>query len=76
MHAFLLQIENLEQEIQEKRKQLRVLEQRIIECGESSVADSSRVEMQQVAIMISKLFYVLIDLKVVYLCIFFNKAYL
>ncbi|XP_027354730.1 kinesin-like protein KIN-7D, mitochondrial [Abrus precatorius] len=41
------QIENLEQDIQEKRKQMRVLEQRIIESGESSVANSSVVEMQQ-----------------------------
>ncbi|KAJ1440955.1 P-loop containing nucleoside triphosphate hydrolase [Sesbania bispinosa] len=41
------QIENLEQEIQEKRKQMRVLEQRLLECGESSVANSSLVEMQQ-----------------------------
>ncbi|XP_019413364.1 PREDICTED: kinesin-like protein KIN-7D, mitochondrial [Lupinus angustifolius] len=41
------QIENLEQDIQEKRKQMRVLEQRISECGESSIANSSLVEMQQ-----------------------------
>lgn len=51
MHAFLLQIENLEQEIQEKRKQMRVLEQRLIETGESSMANSSLVDMQQVVIL-------------------------
>ncbi|XP_061368413.1 kinesin-like protein KIN-7D, mitochondrial isoform X1 [Gastrolobium bilobum] len=42
-----IQIENLEREIQEKRKQMRALEQRIIETGESSMANSSLVEMQQ-----------------------------
>ncbi|KAL2329003.1 hypothetical protein Fmac_022430 [Flemingia macrophylla] len=42
-----IQIENLEQEIQEKKKQMMVLEQRIVESGESSVAKSSLVEMQQ-----------------------------
>lgn len=47
-----LQIENLEREIQEKRKQMRVLEQRITECGESSVANSSLVEMQQVVMVV------------------------
>ncbi|PNY04024.1 kinesin motor catalytic domain protein [Trifolium pratense] len=41
------QIENLEQEIQEKRKQMRGIEQRIIESGETSVANTSLVEMQQ-----------------------------
>ncbi|CAL0329260.1 unnamed protein product [Lupinus luteus] len=41
------QIENLEQDIQEKRKQMIVLEQRISECGESSIANSSLVEMHQ-----------------------------
>ncbi|KAI5388441.1 Kinesin-like protein KIN-7D [Lathyrus oleraceus] len=41
------QIENLEQEIQEKRKQMRGLEQRIIETGETSEANPSLVEMQQ-----------------------------
>nr|KYP64922.1 Kinesin-related protein 11 [Cajanus cajan] len=41
------QIENLEREIQEKRKQMRVLEQRLIETEESPVANSSLVEMQQ-----------------------------
>ncbi|XP_027353849.1 kinesin-like protein KIN-7D, mitochondrial [Abrus precatorius] len=41
------QIENLEREIQEKRKQMRMLEQRLIETGESPMANSSLVEMQQ-----------------------------
>ncbi|XP_041998049.1 kinesin-like protein KIN-7D, mitochondrial isoform X3 [Salvia splendens] len=41
------QIENLEREIQEKRTQMRVLEQRIVDSGEASVASASMVEMQQ-----------------------------
>ncbi|XP_015892553.3 kinesin-like protein KIN-7D, mitochondrial [Ziziphus jujuba] len=41
------QIQNLEREIQEKRKQMRVLEQRIVESGEASIASASMVEMQQ-----------------------------
>ncbi|XP_062176718.1 kinesin-like protein KIN-7D, mitochondrial isoform X2 [Alnus glutinosa] len=41
------QIQNLEREIQEKRRQMRVLEQRIIESGEASIANASLVEMQQ-----------------------------
>ncbi|MED6134900.1 Kinesin-like protein KIN-7D, mitochondrial [Stylosanthes scabra] len=41
------QIDNLEQDIQEKMKQMRILEQKIIESGESSIANSSLVEMQQ-----------------------------
>ncbi|XP_073139566.1 kinesin-like protein KIN-7D, mitochondrial isoform X2 [Henckelia pumila] len=41
------QIQNLEHEIQEKQKQMRVLEQRIVESGEASVANASMVEMQQ-----------------------------
>lgn len=45
---FYLQIQNLEREIQEKRRQMRVLEQRIVESGEASVANASMVEMQQV----------------------------
>ncbi|KAL1349395.1 hypothetical protein HN51_025889 [Arachis hypogaea] len=45
--SYKTQIDNLERDIQEKRKQMRVLEQRITECGESSVANSSLVEMQQ-----------------------------
>ncbi|KAK6143436.1 hypothetical protein DH2020_023784 [Rehmannia glutinosa] len=42
------QIQNLEHEIHEKRKQMRVLEQRIVESGEASVANASMVEMQQI----------------------------
>ena len=64
---FLLQIENLEQEIQAKRKQMSILEQRIIESGESSVANSSLIEMQQVAILILKFFGTLTYWKVVFL---------
>ncbi|KAG5547843.1 hypothetical protein RHGRI_013503 [Rhododendron griersonianum] len=41
------QIQNLEREIQEKRRQMSVLEQRIIESGEASVANASLVDMQQ-----------------------------
>ncbi|KAJ9132809.1 hypothetical protein P3X46_033642 [Hevea brasiliensis] len=41
------QIQNLEREIQEKRRQMRVLEQRIIESGEASISNSSLVDMQQ-----------------------------
>ncbi|KAL2512334.1 Kinesin motor family protein [Abeliophyllum distichum] len=41
------QIKKLECEIQEKREQMRVLEQRIVESGEASVANASLVEMQQ-----------------------------
>ncbi|TYH90206.1 hypothetical protein ES332_A13G034200v1 [Gossypium tomentosum] len=41
------QIQNLEREIQEKRRQMRVLEQRIIESGEASIANASFVDMQQ-----------------------------
>ncbi|KAE8008578.1 hypothetical protein FH972_005076 [Carpinus fangiana] len=41
------QIQNLEREIQEKRRQMGVLEQRIIESGEASIANASLVEMQQ-----------------------------
>ncbi|KAK4757215.1 hypothetical protein SAY87_007342 [Trapa incisa] len=41
------QIGNLENEIQEKKKQMAMLEQRITECSEASIANSSLVEMQQ-----------------------------
>ncbi|XP_010526594.1 PREDICTED: kinesin-like protein KIN-7D, mitochondrial [Tarenaya hassleriana] len=41
------QIQNLEREIQEKQRQMRVLEQRIIESGEASIANASFFEMQQ-----------------------------
>ncbi|XP_057520798.1 kinesin-like protein KIN-7D, mitochondrial [Amaranthus tricolor] len=45
--AFQSQIHNLECEIQEKRKQMRLLEQRIIQCGEASVTSASLLDMQQ-----------------------------
>ncbi|KAG2240151.1 hypothetical protein Bca52824_091033 [Brassica carinata] len=41
------QIHNLENEIQEKQRQMRALEQLIIESGEASIANASLVEMQQ-----------------------------
>ncbi|WOL10066.1 kinesin-like protein KIN-7K, chloroplastic [Canna indica] len=41
------QIEKLELEIQDKRRQMRVLEQRIIESGEASMTNASMVDMQQ-----------------------------
>ncbi|KAK9129735.1 hypothetical protein Sjap_010222 [Stephania japonica] len=41
------QIQNLEKEIQEKRRQMKILEKRIVECGEASVASASLVDMQQ-----------------------------
>ncbi|KAL2469337.1 Kinesin motor family protein [Forsythia ovata] len=44
------QIQNLEREIQEKKKQMGVLEQRIVENGEASVANASFVEMQQTVV--------------------------
>ncbi|KAM7482652.1 hypothetical protein LguiB_007235 [Lonicera macranthoides] len=40
-------IQNMEREIQEKRRQMRALEQRIIESGEASVSNASFVDMQQ-----------------------------
>ncbi|GAB2291768.1 Kinesin-like protein KIN-7D, mitochondrial [Dionaea muscipula] len=43
------QILNLEREIHEKRRQMRVLEQRITQSGETSVANASLVDMQQTA---------------------------
>ncbi|KAH9657008.1 kinesin-like protein KIN-7D [Citrus sinensis] len=43
-----VQIQNLEREIQEKRRQMRILEQRIIENGEASMANASMVDMQQI----------------------------
>ncbi|KAL1810651.1 hypothetical protein ACET3Z_020716 [Daucus carota] len=42
-----MQIQNLECEIQEKTKQMRLLEQRITESSESSVANASLADMQQ-----------------------------
>ncbi|CAH8356506.1 unnamed protein product [Eruca vesicaria subsp. sativa] len=41
------QIQDLEREIQEKQRQMRALEQLIIESGEASIANASLVEMQQ-----------------------------
>ncbi|MCL7036992.1 hypothetical protein MKW94_023706 [Papaver nudicaule] len=41
------QIQKLENEIQEKMKQLKVLEKHITESGEASIADASIVDMQQ-----------------------------
>ncbi|KAL6642832.1 hypothetical protein ACP70R_021013 [Stipagrostis hirtigluma subsp. patula] len=41
------QIENLEREIQQKRRHMRALEQQIMESGEASVANASMVDMQQ-----------------------------
>ncbi|GMY05704.1 kinesin-like protein KIN-7D, mitochondrial isoform X1 [Fagus crenata] len=41
------QIQNLECEIQEKRRQMQALEQRIIESGQASISNASLVEMQQ-----------------------------
>ncbi|KAH9696461.1 kinesin-like protein KIN-7D [Citrus sinensis] len=43
-----VQIQNLEREIQEKRRQMRILEQRIIENGEASMANASMVDKQQI----------------------------
>lgn len=42
-----IQIQNLEREIIEKKRQMGVLEQRIIESGEASIANASLVDMQQ-----------------------------
>lgn len=52
-----LQIENLERDIHEKRRQMRVLEQRINESGEASIANASFVEMQQVVLRSHHLHY-------------------
>ncbi|XP_066373596.1 kinesin-like protein KIN-7K, chloroplastic [Miscanthus floridulus] len=41
------QIENLEREIQQKRRHIRALEKQIMESGEASVANASMVDMQQ-----------------------------
>ncbi|KAJ6985619.1 kinesin-like protein KIN-7D [Populus alba x Populus x berolinensis] len=42
-----IQIQNLEREIMEKKRQMGVLEQRIIKSGEASIANASLVDMQQ-----------------------------
>lgn len=59
---FETQIQNLESEILEKRKQMRVLEQRIIESGEASMANASLVDMQQV-VMFSSLLSIFLLIK-------------
>lgn len=41
------QIQTMEREIQEKKRQMRILEQRIVESSEASVANSSLAESQQ-----------------------------
>uniref|UniRef100_A0A804PAD7 Kinesin-like protein n=1 Tax=Zea mays TaxID=4577 RepID=A0A804PAD7_MAIZE len=41
------QIENLEREIQQKRRHMRALEKQIMESGEASVANASMMDMQQ-----------------------------
>lgn len=48
MSVLFTQIQNLEREIQEKRRQMRILEQRMMECGEASFANASIIDMQQV----------------------------
>ncbi|KAK4258579.1 hypothetical protein QN277_005015 [Acacia crassicarpa] len=45
--SYKMQIENLEHDILEKRKQMRVLEQRITESSEATMSNASLVEMQQ-----------------------------
>lgn len=49
---------------------MRILEQRIIESGEASMANTSLVEMQQVAILIIILYSYSFEV-----CIFLYKAY-
>ncbi|GAB4833309.1 hypothetical protein Ancab_031555 [Ancistrocladus abbreviatus] len=46
--ALKTQIQNLESEIQEKRRQMRILEQRTIQSGKASVSNASLVDMQQI----------------------------
>ncbi|WMV13125.1 hypothetical protein MTR67_006510 [Solanum verrucosum] len=43
----LQQIQSLERDIEGKREQMRILEQRIVESGEVSISSASLVEMQQ-----------------------------
>ncbi|XP_042452096.1 kinesin-like protein KIN-7K, chloroplastic [Zingiber officinale] len=45
-----IQIENLECEIQEKQRQIRVLEQRIMENGEASMTNATLLDMQQTVV--------------------------
>nr|GFD03208.1 kinesin-like protein KIN-7D, mitochondrial [Tanacetum cinerariifolium] len=40
-------IESLEREIEEKRRQMRVLEKQIIESNEASISNTSLADMQQ-----------------------------
>ncbi|GAB4834357.1 hypothetical protein Ancab_032612 [Ancistrocladus abbreviatus] len=49
--ALKTQIQNLEHEIQEKKMQMRILEQHIIQSVEASVSNASLVDMQQVTVM-------------------------
>ncbi|XP_051132720.1 kinesin-like protein KIN-7D, mitochondrial [Andrographis paniculata] len=51
--SFKTQIQSLEHEIHEKRTQMRILEQRIVESGEASVANASMVEMQQMVMKLT-----------------------
>lgn len=48
----------MEREIQEKRRQMRVLEQRIIESGEASISNASLVDMQQVILLSFSLIWI------------------
>jgi len=43
-----MQIQNLENDIQEKQRQMKSLEKRITESGEASIANASSIEMQEV----------------------------
>ncbi|KAH9605357.1 hypothetical protein KSS87_000156 [Heliosperma pusillum] len=47
-HASKTQIQSLECEIEEKRNQMRLLEQRIIQSGEASMTNASLIDMQQI----------------------------
>lgn len=70
----LSQIQNLEQEIQEKRRQMRVLEQCIIESGEASISNASLVEMQQVVSLSSSFpFFLLSNILLILLLYFLEN---
>lgn len=56
------QIHNLEREIQEKRRQMRALEQKITETGEASLASASMVDMQQVLLFCAPFVVVIIHI--------------
>lgn len=47
-YYFPFQIQELEREIKEKTRQMRVFERRMLESGESSGTNASLVDMQQV----------------------------